>query len=149
VRWFSFGLKQSVPAKFDLQKQIVMRLVVLMSALALLPTVAIAADTSCTNVRHGVTEAQRREWWPSINRQLGGKLTAINQIFAQGDWVVVFVDLRSADSPFLFFHGNPAKTQFVTMWSGAAMRSERKAVQDWTLINVPGIPHSQLVLLGM
>jgi hypothetical protein len=106
-----------------------------------LPMAAKSADISCAAVHEGVTEAQKKAWDASINRQLGGRLSKINQAFSRADWTVVLVDARDADPPFLFFHGDPAKTHFVTMWSGAAMRSEQNAIKAWVLDNAPGIPH--------
>jgi hypothetical protein len=113
----------------------------MMLLVGLLPLAAKAADVSCAKVHEGVTKAQKKEWSSSINQQLSGRLTRINQAFSLSDWVIVFVDAREADPPFLIFHGNPARTHFVTMWSGAAMRSEQKAMNDWALKNAPGIPN--------
>ena len=119
-----------------------MRLIAFLMILwGVLPPVAKSTDLSCINVHEGVTEAQKKAWDTSINRQLNGRLVRINEAFSLADWVVVFVDAREADPPFLFFLGDPAKTHFVTMWSGAAMRSEQKAMKGWVLKNAPGIPN--------
>lgn len=119
-----------------------MRLITVMMILGcLLPLKAVSGDVSCAKIHGGVTDAQKTEWGPSINRQLQGRLVRITQVFSFSDWVVVYVDARDADPAFLFFHGNPAKTSSVTMWSGAAAPTEQKVIEDWVLKNAPGIPH--------
>jgi hypothetical protein len=121
---------------------VVMRLVAFLLVLwGALPLVAESTDVSCSAVHEGVTEAQKSAWHSAIDRQLNGRLLDIRQAFSLADWIVVLVDAREADPPFLFFHGDPAKTRFVTMWSGAAMRSEKKLVKDWALKSAPGIPN--------
>jgi hypothetical protein len=108
--------------------------------LGCVPLVISATNAPCDLVHRGITEAQRKEWSPSIDRQLNGHLASINQAFALSGWVIVFVDAKQADPPFLFFHGSPAKTHYITMWSGAAMRSEQAQTKGWALREVPGIP---------
>lgn len=103
------------------------------------PTLA-AKDVSCKLVHQELANAQKRQWTPAINRQLNGKLDSINQVFELSGWFIVFVDAKGADPPFLFYHGNPVKTHYITMWSGAAMRSEQAEIKNWVLKNAPGIP---------
>jgi hypothetical protein len=91
-------------------------------------------------VHQGLSDTQKREWTPAINRQLNGRLDTINQAFELSGWIIVFVDAKEADPPFLFFHGNPTKTHYITIWSGAAMRSKQAEMKEWVLKNAPGIP---------
>ncbi|MHB1991646.1 hypothetical protein [Metallibacterium scheffleri] len=74
-----------------------------------------AKDISCKLVHQGIASAQKRQWTPAINRQLNVKLVSINQVFELSGWFVVFVDVKEADPPFLFYHGNPVKTHYITM----------------------------------
>ena len=99
-----------------------------------------ATDVSCDSVHQGLTDVQKKEWSSAINAQLSGRLESINLAFELSGWTIVFVDTKESDPPFLFFHGNPAKTRYVTMWSGAATRSEQTEMRNWVLKNAPGIP---------
>jgi len=99
-----------------------------------------STDVSCNLVHQGLTDAQKKEWSPSIDRQLNGRLDSINQVFELSGWLTIFVDTKESDPPYLFFHGNPAKTHYITMWSGAAIRTEQVEMKNWVIKNAPGIP---------
>lgn len=115
-------------------------IVSLVLCLVCVPPVISAKNAPCDLVHRGITETQKKEWSPSIDRQLNGRLASISQAIALSDWVVVFADAKQADPPFLIFHGNPAATHYITMWSGAAMRSEQAQTKAWVLKEAPGIP---------
>lgn len=126
---------------FHFQRIEFVRLLILLITLSFLPLArATAAEASCVGVRQGMSAEQRAQWGQSINRQLGGRLVAIKQAYSQADWVIVFVDAKDADPPFLFFHGSPAQSHYLAMWSGAAMRSEEDSMKAWVLKHAHGIP---------
>jgi hypothetical protein len=62
--------------------------------------------------------------------------------FALADWQIIYVETPDTDSPFLFFHGDPLGTHFVTLWAGAARSQEEGAIKAWVIKNASGIPES-------
>ena len=60
--------------------------------------------------------------------------------FKFGSWQIINVNSPDSDAPYLFYSGDPLKTRYVTMWSGAARMDEEQEIKAWTLRNAPGIP---------
>ncbi|WP_035374425.1 hypothetical protein [Pseudoduganella violaceinigra] len=84
--------------------------------------------------------AEKKNWSEAIAKQLGVPSVDVLSTFASRQWRVVYVDTHQADEVFLFYPNVPAEGTYINMWSGAAMRSEGAAMEEWALKNVPGIP---------
>jgi hypothetical protein len=113
-----------------------------MFALLLLAACGQASATSCDAVSHALTNAQRIAWAPVLARQLKVSSVSVSQSFALADWHIIYVETPDTDSPFLFFHGDPLSTRFVTLWAGAARSQEEVAIKAWVIKNASGIPES-------
>jgi hypothetical protein len=105
----------------------------------LFPPLAWAA-TPCDGVNRNLTPQRKSEIAPSIAKQLQVPKVDVLESFQAGDWSIVYVDTHNSDDAFLFYPHSPLTSRYVTIWGGAAMRSEEKAIRDWTLKNAPGIP---------
>jgi len=77
---------------------------------------------------------------PSVAKQLGTKKADISQSFRFGGWSILYVSTGVADDAYVFYSGDPMRKKFVTLWGGAALENEEKAIRVWTLKNAPGIP---------
>ena len=99
-----------------------------------------ASATSCSAVSHALTSAQRAAWAPVLAKQLSVSSVSVSQSFALADWHIVYVKTPNTDSPFLFFHGDPLSTHFVTLWAGAARSQEEGSIKAWVIKNAQGIP---------
>jgi hypothetical protein len=99
-----------------------------------------ASATSCDAVSHALTNAQRAAWAPALAKQLNVHPVSVSQSFALAGWHIVYVKTPDTDSPFLFFHGDPLSTHFVTLWAGAARSQEEGSIKAWVIKNAPGIP---------
>lgn len=107
-------------------------------ALFLVSGVAIASP--CDSVKRDPANSDRTEWAPAIARQLDVSKVTILQTFSLKDWSIVYVETPNSDPPFLFFHGAPGKTHFVTLWSGGARADEEASIRAWAIKSAPGIP---------
>jgi len=91
-------------------------------------------------VSRTLTNAQRVAWAPALAKQLSVSAVSVSQSFALAGWHIVSVETPSTDSPFLFFHGDPLSTHFVTLWAGAARTQEEGSIKAWVIKNASGIP---------
>lgn len=109
-------------------------------AFLLLAACSQASATSCNAVSQALTNVQRIAWAPVLAKQLKVSSASVNQSFALADWRIIYVETPDTDSPFLFFHGDPLSTHFITLWAGAARSQEEGAIKAWVIKNAPGIP---------
>ena len=108
--------------------------------LLLLAVCSQALATSCDAVSRKLTNAQRATWAPVLAEQLAVSSVSVSQSFALAGWHIVYVETPNTDPPFLFFHGDPNRTHFVTLWAGAARSQDEGAIKAWVVKNAPGIP---------
>jgi hypothetical protein len=108
--------------------------------LLLLAACSHASATSCDAVSRTLTNAQRVAWAPVLAKQLSVSSVSVSHTFALAGWHIVYVETPNTDSPFLFFHGDPLRTHFVTLWAGAARSQEESSVKAWVIKNASGIP---------
>lgn len=94
----------------------------------------------CGSVKLGFSEQQRSQWASAISKQLNVGQVKVLQTFSSSDWRIVYVETPNSDPPFLFFHGSPEATRFVTLWSGAARTDEEAGIRSWVIKSAPGIP---------
>jgi hypothetical protein len=73
-------------------------------------------------------------------RPLDGKKIHFQEALRYGHWQIILVQTDVSDDVFLFFPGDPGKSQPVTLWSGAATIFDEQAIFRWTEKNAPGIP---------
>jgi hypothetical protein len=108
--------------------------------LLLLAACSHVSATSCDPVSRTLTNAQRIAWAPVLAKQLSVSSVSVSQSFTLSGWHIVYVETPNADSPFLFFHGDPLSTHFVTLWAGAARMQEEGSIRAWVIKNASGIP---------
>lgn len=84
--------------------------------------------------------SKRADWAVAIAEQLDVRNATVLQAFGANDWKIVYVKIPYSDSPFLFFHGAPERTHFVTLWSGGARTDEKASIRSWIAKNALGIP---------
>jgi hypothetical protein len=108
--------------------------------LLLLAAYSHASATSCDAVSRKLTDAQRVAWASVLANQLSVSSVSVSQSFTLADWHIVYVDTPNTDSAFLFFHGDPISTHFVTLWAGAARIQEEGSIKTWVVKNASGIP---------
>lgn len=120
------------------------RRIILLQALALFFTVSSAATaaspTPCDGVDRHLSDSQKAEWAAPIAKQFGVAGVTVLQSFAFGAWRIVYVDTHETDEVFLFYHGDPRTSRYVTLWAGAAMEDEEADIRAWAMKDAPGIP---------
>ena len=94
----------------------------------------------CDTVSRDLPSERKAVLAPEIAKQLNVKSVDVLQSFKLGSWQIIYVNTHESDEPFLFYSGDPLKTRYVTMWSGAARMDEEQEIRAWTLKNAPGIP---------
>ena len=102
---------------------------------------SVACASPCSGVDRQLSEERKAELAPEIAKQLNATRVDVLQSFRLGRWSIVYVDTHQADEAFLFFADDPLVNHYVTLWSGAASKSEEKSVKGWVVKNAPGIPH--------
>ncbi|MDK9358049.1 hypothetical protein QQF54_12545 [Lelliottia sp. V106_10] len=77
----------------------------------------------------------------NVKRQL--KVDGVNVIkfFKDKGSSIAYIETFDADEVFLFYSGDELKSDYISMWSGAAGISEQKTIEEWARKNVPGIPY--------
>lgn len=101
---------------------------------------SFAYASPCNGVSRHLSAKTRAALAPVIAKQLDVPVVDVLQSFRLGHWRVIYVDTHQADEAFLFFSGDPIVSHYVTIWSGAATKSEEKGIKEWVLKNAPGIP---------
>jgi hypothetical protein len=99
-----------------------------------------AMATPCAGVDRALSETQKPALAREIGRQLGRAVIDVLRVFRDGRWAIFYVETQDSDPPFLFFSSDPANARYVTLWSGAAMRSEEAAMRRWVEKEAVGIP---------
>jgi hypothetical protein len=94
----------------------------------------------CDPVSRDLSSDRKAVLAPEVAKQLNVKSVDVLQSFKLGGWQIIYVNTRDSDETFLFYSGDPLKTRYVTMWSGAARMDEEQGVRAWALKNAPGIP---------
>ena len=97
-------------------------------------------QSTCDGVNRDLTPHRKAALAPEIAKQLNVKSVDVLQSFRFGTWQIIYVSTEESDPPFLFYSGDPLRTRYVTMWSGAARMDEEQEIRAWTLKNAPGIP---------
>lgn len=111
-----------------------------MISLALLLLASASATSPCNGVDTRLTDAQKAGWASAIAKQLNVSSVSVSQAFSFSGWRFVFVTTPKSDPPYLFFKGDPLKSRYITMWSGAATPQEESQIHKWVVQNAPGIP---------
>jgi hypothetical protein len=122
-----------------------MKKLLVVSAIALTLSTAtqpVRAENACTDVDRTLSKERVKALGPIIAKQLGAKHAEISQSFRFGGWIILYVSTGEADDAYVFYSGDPMRSNYVTLWSGAAREDENKEIQDWTLKNAPGIPRT-------
>lgn len=111
------------------------------AALALASLAANATPaTPCDGVSRQLTAADKAAWSAPVAQQLGVARVEVLQSFAFGGWRIVYVNTFETDEAFLFYHGDPRHTHYLTFWAGAAGEDETADTRRWVLQQAPGIP---------
>ena len=108
-------------------------------ALAFMP-MPVSAKTPCDGVDRHLLHGEKQKLMPPVARQIGAPHPTILQEFKFEDWSIVYADTGVSDETFIFYHGDPTRTHYVTIWSGAAGLDEESQIREWTVENAPGIP---------
>jgi hypothetical protein len=114
-----------------------------MRALLLIGLLFLCGQTQaspCGSVSRELSDVQKAAWSTAIAKQLGAQTVSVRQAFALRDWKIVYVETPNSDPPFLFFHGSPGNTRYVTIWSGAARAEDKGEIRSWVMNHAPGIP---------
>ena len=98
------------------------------------------SQSPCDGVDRRLTDTTKAALAQEIAKQLGAQKVDVLQSFRFEGWTILYVDSHEADEVFLFYSHDPLSSHFVTMWSGAAKRTEERSIRKWTLKNAPGIP---------
>jgi hypothetical protein len=99
-----------------------------------------ASASPCDCIDRGLKSSQKEILKHEIEKQLKRTVYHVLQSFIYGEWSIIYVEPSESDEVFLFYAHNPLTSNYVAMWSGAAMHNEEKAIMYWVLENVPGIP---------
>jgi len=94
----------------------------------------------CSGINRSIDASRKAELAGPIAAQLKTDHVTVLSSMGFKDWSIIYVETPGSDPPFLFFKGNPDKTHYMTLWSGAATIYEEQAIKQWTLENAPGIP---------
>ena len=117
------------------------KLAQILEAVCLVGVTATAwAASPCAGVSRDLTSQRKAALAPEIAKQLRVRSVDVLQSFRLGGWEIIYVSTGESDEPFLFYSGDPLKSGYITLWSGAATIHEEQAIKGWTLKNAPGIP---------
>ena len=99
----------------------------------------------CDGINQSITEQRKAELAPKLAKQLSARGIVTKNVdvlasYRYDGWSILYVDTNVSDEAFLFYRRDPLKGKYITLWSGAAMRSEQDEMQAWTLKNAQGIP---------
>lgn len=109
----------------------------LLFALAL-PSAALAAP-ACPGVAVASSAASPSEA-AAVGRQISNGALPIDHRLSIGPWSVFHVKPKSADALWLFFKGDPAKTQRIYLSPGLGRPDEYGDIKMEVEQNAPGIP---------
>ena len=106
----------------------------------LIAGLAQAASAPCAGVDRNIGIESKAKIERRIAKLFKVPKVEVLQSFRLGVWDILYVETYDSDEPFVFFRGDPFKTRYVTLWSGAAGYNEEEEIFDWTRKNAPGIP---------
>ena len=106
----------------------------------LIATAAQGARGPCDGVDRSVAIERKAKLERHVARLFKVPKAEVLQSFRLGAWNILYVETYDSDEPFVFFRGDPLKTSYITLWSGAAGYNEEEEIFDWTRENAPGIP---------
>ncbi|HVT98900.1 MAG TPA: hypothetical protein VHE33_15450, partial [Acidobacteriaceae bacterium] len=118
---------------------LVLSVIALACAVTCLPA---RAQNTCSGVDRTLSKERAEAFEPSVARQLRAKQVDIMQSFRFRGWSILYVDPHQSEEVFVFYSSNPMRTNYVTLWSGAAREDEQDQIRAWTIKNAPGIPHA-------
>jgi len=99
-----------------------------------------ATAAPCTGVGSATAETHKTEIALVVASQLHVTNSRILREFRYADWYIIQAETPASDPPFLFYHGDPMRHQYVALWSGGAMFGEKDSIERWVLKNAKGIP---------
>ncbi|MHB8717046.1 MAG: hypothetical protein ACYC9H_13695 [Sulfuricaulis sp.] len=109
--------------------------------LCLLALVTCTVSASpCDGVDRSLTEARKTSLAQAMAMQLNIESAEILQSFRYRSWYIIYVNTHVSDNSFLFFGGDPTKSRYLTVWSGAATVHEEPEIKQWVINNAKGIP---------
>ena len=94
----------------------------------------------CDGINRYISDETKAAVAPALAKQLNASKVEVLQSFRLGNWSIIYVDSHEADGAFLFFADDPLTNHYVTLWSGAASKTEEKKIRNWVLKNAPKIP---------
>jgi len=110
-------------------------------AVAILIFVSIFAYSKpCQGIQQAISPSRKAKLEPAIAKQLNLEKVVVNRIFQKGAWYIIHVGTYSSDDRFLFYHGDPLTSLFITEWGGVAARHEGNEIMQWAKLNAKGIP---------
>jgi hypothetical protein len=115
--------------------------ITLVTAYASSVVAGMAEPNSCNGINRSLTTEQAATFSRHVRNEFKAKEADILQIFRFRGWSILYVDTHDADEAFVFYRGDPARTHYVTVWSGAAGYNEEDEIRLWAEKNAPGIPH--------
>jgi len=98
------------------------------------------AGSPCLEIDRSLDPAYKQALLPIIAKQLNLPKVKILESLRYQDWQIIYVATYVSDETFLFFHGDPLKTRYITEWGGAATFNETEEIRDWVLQYAKGIP---------
>lgn len=113
-------------------------LAAILAVSALCPTAAIAAP-ACPGVTLGKSATSPAEA-AAVGRQISKGAMPIDARMQVGAWSIFHVKPATADALYLFFKGDPAKTERVYLSPGLGRPDEYRDIKQEVEQNVPGIP---------
>jgi hypothetical protein len=103
-----------------------------------LSTSVLAAP--CSGIDGALSAERKAAVGSALAAQLKTSKVDILKVFRDGSWTILYVDTHMSDEAFFFYPDDPAKTAYVTLWSGAAALDEGPVLRQWALENARGIP---------
>jgi hypothetical protein len=94
----------------------------------------------CTGLDRTLTAERKITVASALAAQLKSSKVDILNVFGNGNWTILYVNTHISDETFFFYPDDPAKTGYVTMWSGAAALDEGPVLRQWALENARGLP---------
>jgi hypothetical protein len=111
----------------------------------------LCAAASCPGATMTLPDAKRTSYAQAAERHLRSKLppdaaarvtvssSDVLSYTKLGNWVVLHIETHSTDPPYLFYSAAPDKAaSYVSLWAGAARKSEAQEIKLWVLRNVHG-----------
>lgn len=114
------------------------KLVAVLLSMVALPACAVA--NPCAGMAGQLTKEQEVLLNTQVSKQLGMRNAQVIQVLRFENWQILYADTHQSDEVFLFYAQDPLSSHFITMWSGAALRSEQESIRNWAVKNAPGIP---------